>query len=411
MFTTAYQNNHSSKTFLRRNIRRSTTINEMTNDRSQFPLRTNHFLNPIPPIRESLAKNSTNIKRSLTPHYRSNTNDNISLKSSKQIYTFSNPPRELQRKRTSSLRQRISSAPDENSPRSRLNQPKSSSATGSLTPRSHDDSNHHSIQSINLTNHRLKYDEQQKDSLNALMKEQEKSKVPKAVQRRRIVLLFHRSSPRQEQNSSPISDKNQIPSQENLILQTNNQNSIQLSQSSDSSDNIEAEMADSMQLAAILANIQLQDDWNPNENSPKQQSHTLLDPSKYEYVVANPSDTATYRLSPRTLKPTEELAARLRFSQYYRSEMRSSANAQIPPLMASIVTENNSTMKTGMDLERTFTFKLNSTDTIKKQNSFDENEEPIQSTMDNELVQLCYDATLKRFYDPNNGKYYELTSE
>jgi hypothetical protein len=396
MFTTDYQNNQSSTSFSRRNIRRSTSINAMTNDHSRVPLRTNHLLNPIPPIRESLSINSTNIKPSFTSRYRSNTNENLSIKSSKPIYTFSNPPRALQRKRSSSLRQRVSSAPDENSPRSRLNQPKSSSATGSLTPRSNDDSNHQSIQSIHSTNHILKHDEQQKDSLNALIKEQEKSKVPKAVQRRRLVLLFPRSSPRQEQKSSQI----------------NNQNKISNSQPSDSSDNIEGEMADSMQLAAILASIQLQDDWNPNEPSSKQQQQqTLLDPSKYEYVVANPLDTATYRLSPRTLKPKEESAARLRFFQYYQSEMRSSANAQIPPLMASIVTENNNnTTGNGTDIEQIFTFKLNPTDTINKQNSFDENE-PIQSTMDNELVQLCYDATLKRFYDPNTGKYYELTSE
>jgi len=369
----------------------------MTNDHSRVPLRTNHLLNPIPPIRESLSINSTNIKPSFTSRYRSNTNENLSIKSSKPIYTFSNPPRALQRTRSSSLRQRISSAPDENSPRSRLNQPKSSSATGSLTPRSNDDSNHQSIQPIHSTNHILKHNEQQKDSLNALIKQQEKSKVPKAVQRRRIVLLFPRSSPRQEQKSSPV----------------NNQNKILNSQPSDSSDNIEGEMADSMQLAAILASIQLQDDWNPNEGSPKQQ--TLLDPNKYEYVVANPLDTATYRLSPRPLKPMEESAARLRFFQYYQSEMRSSANAQIPPLMASVVTENNNnnnnnTTGNGNDIEQIFTFKLNPTDTINKQNSFDENE-PVESTMDNELVQLCYDATLKRFYDPNTGKYYELTSE
>jgi hypothetical protein len=395
MFTTDYQNNQSSTSFSRRNIRRSTSINAMTNDHSRVPLRTNHLLNPIPPIRESLSINSTNIKPSFTSRYRSNTNENLSIKSSKPIYTFSNPPRALQRKRSSSLRQRVSSAPDENSPRSRLNQPKSSSATGSLTPRSNDDSNHQSIQSIHSTNHILKHDEQQKDSLNALIKEQEKSKVPKAVQRRRLVLLFPRSSPRQEQKSSQI----------------NNQNKISNSQPSDSLDNIEGEMADSMQLAAILASIQLQDDWNPNEPSSKQQQQTLLDPSKYEYVVANPLDTATYRLSPRTLKPKEESAARLRFFQYYQSEMRSSANAQIPPLMASIVTENNNnTTGNGTDIEQIFTFKLNPTDTINKQNSFDKNE-PIQSTMDNELVQLCYDATLKRFYDPNTGKYYELTSE
>jgi hypothetical protein len=409
MSTTTYQSNHTSKSFPRRNIRTLSTTNAMTNDRSRFPLKTNHFITPIPPIRESVSINSTNIKppplrlESLkTPRYRSNTTENAKSKSSQQTYTFSNPPRELQLNRRSSLRQRISSAPDENSPRSRLNQPKSSSANGSLTPRSHDDNIHRSIRS-----------EQQKDSLNALLKQQEKSKVPKAVQRRRIVLLFHRSSPRQEQNPSPISNNNQIQSREQPITQTNQQTQVFPSSSIQAPqpfDNIEPEMADSMQLAAILANIQLQDDWNPTDVSPKQSQPTTLDPSRYEYVVANPSDTATFRLSPRTLKPDEELAARLRFSQHYRYEMRSSANAQIPPLMASIVTENNNTMRSGSDLEQIFTFKLNSTDANKKQTLRDDDDQPFDSTMDNELVQLCYDATLKRFYDPNTSKYYELTS-
>jgi hypothetical protein len=62
-----------------------------------------------------------------------------------------------------------------------------------------------------------------------------------------------------------------------------------------------------------------------------------------------------------------------------------------------------------MDIGQTFTFKLNATDISKKQSSLDE-DDSIESTMDNELVQLCYDATLKRFYDPDTGKYYELTS-
>ncbi len=404
MSTTTYQSNPPSKSFPRRNIRRSTSINAMTNDRSQYPLKPNHLLTPIPPIRESVDIKPSSRSESLTSRYRSTTNESVTSKSSsKQIYTFSNPPREHNSNRKSSLRHRISSAPDENSPRSRLNQPKSSSANGSLTPRSHADHSHQSLQN-----------EQQKDSLNALLKLQEKSKVPKAVQRRRIVLLFHRSSPRQEQNSSPILNNNQIqPQQKPPTIQINQQSqvfpssSVQISQPLD---NIEPEMADSMQLAAILANIQLQDDWDPNDVSPNlQQQKATLDPSRYEYVVTNPSDTATFRLSPRTLKPDEELAARLRFSQHYRAEMRSSANAQIPALMASIVTENNSTLGQGMDLEQTFTFKLNSTDAIKKQKSFDDDQSS-ESASESELLQLCYDATLKRFYDPNTGRYYELTS-
>jgi hypothetical protein len=397
----------------------------MTNDRSRFPLRTNHFLTPIPPIGESLSINSTNTKSLVslqsptTSSYPLNTNESVSVKSSKQTYTHSNPPRELQRNKRSSQnslsRQRILSAPDEKSPRSRLNQPKSSSANESLTPRSYHDRNHQSIRRIDST----KREEQQKDSLNALIKEHKKSKVPKAVQKRRIVLLFPRSSSRQEHSISPISDNNQIQSTENPIVLTNHSsrifpplpsipNSFHVPQPSDSLDNIEPDMADSLQLAAILAEMQLDNDSNPNEFSSNNQ-HTTLDSSKYEYVVTNPLDTTTFKLSPRTLKPDEELAARIRFSQYYRYEMRSSANAQIPPLMASIVTENNSTIGNGMDIGQTFTFKLNATDISKKQSSLDE-DDSIESTMDNELVQLCYDATLKRFYDPDTGKYYELTS-
>lgn len=125
------------------------------------------------------------------------------IKSSKQIYTFSNPPRELQHRqsiqtmkdlRNNRLRQRVASAPEENSPRSIFNHQKPSSANDSLTPRSRDRTN-----------------EKQRKSFNALMKEQERSKVPKAVQKRRIILLFRRlptstpplTSPRQFHNSSP----------------------------------------------------------------------------------------------------------------------------------------------------------------------------------------------------------------
>ncbi len=186
------------------------------------------------------------------------------------------------------------------------------------------------------------------------------------------------------------------------------------SQSSDSSTNDpfygfdQAEIADSKQIAAILANIQSLDEWIPNtvndDTSPRRQQKSF-DPKKYEYVAKSSLDTATFRLSPRTLKPDEELAARSRFSQNYRYEMLSSANAQIPPLMASIVTENNN----NIGLEKTFTFKLNSTTTMKKQSSFDEIE-PMQSTIDGEQVQLCFDEILKCFYDPNTGTYYELTS-
>jgi hypothetical protein len=162
----------------------------------------------------------------------------------------------------------------------------------------------------------------------------------------------------------------------------------------------------------MLANIQSSDEWIPNTinggTSPRRQQKSL-DPKKYEYVAKNSLDTTTFKLSPRTLKPDEELAARSRFSQNYRYEMMSSANAQIPPLMASIVAENNNPIGIGTGNEKTFTFRLNSTTTMKKQSSFDDIE-PISTTIDGEQVQLCFDEILKCFYDPYTGTYYELSS-
>ena len=166
-----------------------------------------------------------------------------------------------------------------------------------------------------------------------------------------------------------------------------------------------------MELAAILANIQQHDDWNLNNDLLTQQS-TTLDKSKYEYMVSSSLDAIAFKLSPRTLKSDEELAARLRFSQDYRYQMRSSANAKIPTLITPIVTDNNNSNNTtisGTDIERIFTFKLNSSDAIRTRSSL-HNDASLKSTMDNELVQLYYDATLKRFYDLNAGKHYELTS-
>lgn len=382
MFATAYQRNHSLPANSRENNRRPSVITAMGDNRSQIPLQKNHVLAPIPPIRESVSASSATRKSPSTTRPRAHTNENLTSKPAQKIYTFSNPPRELQRRRTSSLRERVSSAPDENSPRSRLNQPKSSSAKESLTPRSQDDS----IHSKDSTNDSSQIDQKVKDSLNALIKEQQKSKVPKSVQKRRILLLFPRSSP----NEKP----NPLPQQPPIIK-------------SPPPDNFDGEIADTMELAAILAQIQHPDESIPINSSSTSQSQTRSDPSKYEYVVTSPLDTATYRLSPRTLKPNEELAARSRFSQYYRAEMRSSANAQIPSLMASIVTDNTNTFGNGLDREQIFTIKLNPTDTMNQSYSSDEH----PSTSDNELVELCYDATLKRFYDPHTGKYYELTSE
>ena len=357
--------------------------------------------------------------------YRSITNVSENA-SPKQIYTFSNPPRELDRNNKSSraarLPPRVSSAPNEHSsqdsPRSLLDQAKPYSANGALIPVSHEEG---TPSSTRPRAHADKdEDEQQKTSFHALMKEQERSNVPKAVQKRRIVLLFPRS-PRGHEHSSPVSgNAKQVDERHILHTATNHRpSSVAVDKEQSLSklyphmdplaiDDTEPEIADSMQLAAILANIQLQDDWNSNATACQHQE-TRLDPKKYEYVVSNPLDTATFKLSPRTLKPDEESAARSRFSHYYRSEMRFSANAQIPPLIASIVTENTSTMGHGTASEKTFTFRLNSTGQI-TQHSPSDHLDLLESTMESEYVQLCYDATLNGFYDPNTGKYYELTS-
>lgn len=234
MSTTAYRSTQSSRSFTRQHIRTSSTntiLPTMTNDRTRYQPRTPSIPPPAPRMRESLSTNSINaskdsssiIESSSLPSQSSSSsnpsNENSSNRTSKQTYTFSNPPRELQRQsmvnmkhlRHNHLRQRVSSAPDENSfqnsPRSIINQQKPSSANESTIPHLH----HDSRSKPPPVNHRLKHDEQQKSSLNALIREQERSKVPKAVQKRRIILLFSRLptstspliSPRQIQNISP----------------------------------------------------------------------------------------------------------------------------------------------------------------------------------------------------------------
>ena len=202
----------------------------MTNDRTRYTSQVNHIPPPVPSIRESLSTNSISSSKptssiTLSPSLplptRSDDVQHSNSKISKQTYTFSNPPRELQRQsiqnmkylRHNRLRQRVSSAPDENSfqnsPRSTVNPQKPLSANESSTPRSHEDN---LIPPLPLHQLLHKRDEQQKSSLNALMKEQERSRVPKAVQKRRIILLFRRLppstsplvSPRQQQNPSPV---------------------------------------------------------------------------------------------------------------------------------------------------------------------------------------------------------------
>ena len=227
MSTTACRNTHSSRSFTQQHIRTSpanSILPAMTNDRSKYQSKTtnNNILPPVPPLRDSLSNNSQiSSKSSSIPLVQSNSikkssNENATSK----IYTFSNPPRELQRQsiqnmkhlRNNRLRQRVLSAPDENSfqnsPRSILTHQKPSSANDSSTPRTHEDI---PLLPLNLLLKQRDEHEQQKHSLNAL-KEQERSKVPKAVQKRRIILLFRRFppssspliSPRQQHNLSPI---------------------------------------------------------------------------------------------------------------------------------------------------------------------------------------------------------------
>ena len=436
----AHRADHSSGSFSSRQNRRSPVSSAMTNDRSRVPAQINHFLPPLPSIGESLPKRPASPKSLSFPpgevrtRCRSNTksNESSSTASPKQTYTFSNPPRQLESNlklpHSNRLRHRVSSAPLESStqssPRSLLYQQKSSSANETTSPRAHQPSRQRPTPPPrSVRDHSSQDKEKEKSSLDALMKHEKKSNVPKAVTQRRIILLFHRSSTSEDKHASPtpppfVQSKPALqpskipvnppapppspPPVEKPRAQPHNSQSFN-QRSISSMNNMEPEMADSMQLAAILEEIQ--GDWNPSDNvflSPQ----TKLDPEKYNYVVPNLGETATYRLSPRTLKPNEELQARTRYSQYYRHEMRSSANARIPPLMASIVTENNPTLGMNTTLEKTFTFRLSPNGTIKSENDLDS----MEATSDGEQIQLCYDATLNGFYDPNTGLYYELTS-
>lgn len=232
MSTTAYRSTQSSRTFTRQHLRTSSTnatLPTMTNDRTRYTSQTNTIPPPVPSIRESLSTNSITLSSKPVTSSPTRFDDvrNSNRKISKQTYTFSNPPRELQRQsiqnmkylRHNRLRQRVSSAPDENSfqnsPRSLVNPQKPSSANESSTPRSHDDI---PIPPLPLNQLFLKRDEQQKSSLNALMKEQERSKVPKAVQKRRIILLFRRLPPSTSPLVSPRQQKNPSPVKTNMIF-------------------------------------------------------------------------------------------------------------------------------------------------------------------------------------------------
>ena len=244
MSTTAYRNNPSSRSFTRQHIRTSSTttaatdptatngiLPSMTNDRSRYPFPNNRKLQSSSFVRESLSSRlSTTTITALPPPLplpsvsvsSAHSTSSQLNETSKQPYMYSNPPRELQRQsiqtmkylRNNRSRQRVSSAPDENSfqisPRSVLNQQKPSSANESSTPRSNHDKGQ-PPSSVSM-NHLFKRNEQEKNSLNDLIRKQERSRVPKAVQKRRIILLFRRLpgstpplvSPRQQYNASPI---------------------------------------------------------------------------------------------------------------------------------------------------------------------------------------------------------------
>ncbi|CAF4811905.1 unnamed protein product, partial [Rotaria magnacalcarata] len=62
MSTTTDQNNHTSASFSRRNVKRSPAVIETNNIHSHIPLKVGHSINPTPSKRESLPKNSTDTK-------------------------------------------------------------------------------------------------------------------------------------------------------------------------------------------------------------------------------------------------------------------------------------------------------------------------------------------------------------
>ncbi|CAF3332442.1 unnamed protein product [Rotaria socialis] len=438
MSTTTYQNNHTSTSFSRRNVKRSPTVIETNNIRSNIPLKDGHSINPTPPKRESLPRNSTDAKLSFIvedsarsmSRDRPNACERASTQPTRQTYTHSNPPRELQRDKklvqNNRLHQRISSAPDETSyrefPSSKSTKKKTSSANVALASRSHHDGddddydkkNTHSIRS----NYVLKRNEQQIESLKDRLKEQEKFKVPELVQEQRsAILLCHDLSPRSMQTSSPISANNPVEIRGSPIIRSNNSNGsspadtkvLNSLRSSQSSDNVEADMVDSFQLLAVLAEMNLQNECSPGEVSTQTQSTSTFDASRYEYVAPSLIETGTFKLSPRTINVAKELAAKKDIRKNYLLEMRSSANARIPKLLTTIVSDNNNTMGgTSTDAESCLSFKLNSTGMIKKQTSIDEYDEPLQPMINNDSMHLCYDATLERFYDPKMGIYYDL---
>lgn len=338
-------------------MRNSPTRNERTNDVKLAP----------PTSRPPSVRPRSSLKNNQSDHL------------TKRTYTFSNPPRATDTNVTSNYR--TSSAPTQVSPPPMKSQQKSASANQT--------SKNRSVEPVPRPPP-LKAEPNSIDS---------SSKAPKSVQKVRILLFGPSSTDPNIGKSSPRKGKTQIEEKKD-DSQDRKQNNASLE--------LEADVADSMQLAAILAKIQSFKDPSPVATTSTNDGKRS-DLRVYEYDASNLLETATFRLSPRTLKPAEELEIKSRSDCFYRNEMRSSSNAQMPALLTSIVAETNNFSNQNHSHDRTFTFRLNPNGTIQTET----NSEIRQKTgldHNGEQIQLFYDATLEGFFDPNTGLYYELTS-
>lgn len=416
MSTTTYRDSPSSTPLSRRPKRASSiSSHPMNPERTTNASQIDHFALARTPADDSSlsSRQSFQIKAQhlppqatpplpdLRPRTRSNNTDHSPKP--KQTYTFSNVPRELDRSARSpkahQLRQRISSAPSEKpsqiSPRSQL---KSSSASQSITTRTHQITSQHQPTPPSSR------------PLPQPSSEQERSKVPPAVQKRRLILMLHHPALKEQQNNAqptpppplrPPPNETPVPP---LILEDDRFDQPNIDAIKES----EPEMADSLDLIRALREINKEDAVLRSSPSPRE---VKLDPNKYSFVASNSSDNTTFLLSPRTLTPSEERAVQSRHSQCYRQEMRCSVHAKLPTLIASIVLDNsNSTLERTASLhDKTITLRFNSNGTMKTENPLDA-PAPLQATMENEKIDLFYDATLNGFYDPTTGLYYELKS-
>jgi hypothetical protein len=144
----------------------------------------------------------------------------------------------------------------------------------------------------------------------------------------------------------------------------------------------ESDFIDSMQLAAILAQIQ-QDDYDPIhpvdlKNNSQESSSTFSssdDLTKYEYTVENCLDPTTFKLT--------------RTFQSHLDEMHHSVQSQLPSLLSSIKTD-------------TFT----KSNTFFKTDNYPVYLTPLESS--GHKIALYYDSTFNCFYDPVMNIYYDL---